>query len=175
MGIGRRKTVGGAETAMVDDKGTMTTGDRGGAMHDCTGADADACGHRDGNGRFAAGRKPGPGRPAGSADAATTDTRAIRRAIVASWDRANGPAILDKLAADNPLAYLRLVATILPREANVKADADADQNGTPTIHQIGEAVAKVCGNWRDRLKCAMLPLHDEADRTFAATLNVPKH
>ncbi|NOT01043.1 MAG: hypothetical protein HOP29_10485 [Phycisphaerales bacterium] len=131
---------------------------RDAGMHDDTGPDADACGHRDGNGRFVAGCRPGPGRPAGTADAVVTDTRAVRRAIVASWDRVNGPAILDRLANDNPLAYLRLVASILPREANAKGDAEAHHSGTATIHRIGEEVGSVCGNWRERLNYAALPL-----------------
>jgi hypothetical protein len=53
------------------------------------------------------------GRPR-KADHHPVDMRRIRTAILKSWDRVNGDALLDRLAEQDPLNYLRLVLAVVP-------------------------------------------------------------
>jgi len=61
------------------------------------------------------GCKGGPGRPKGLPNKTTCDLRDVRRAIADSWGRCDGPKLLDKLAKDDPLSYLKLVIAVLPK------------------------------------------------------------
>ena len=79
---------------------------------------------RDDAGKFAPGTKPGPGRPLGMPNKTTADLRVIRQRIAESWDRVGGDGLLDKLALDRPLEYLRLVFSLLPRQHILADEAD---------------------------------------------------
>ncbi len=79
---------------------------------------------RDDAGKFAPGTKPGPGRPPGRPNKTTADLRVIRHRIAESWDRVGGDRLLDKLALDRPLEYLRLVFSLLPRQHILADEAD---------------------------------------------------
>lgn len=66
-------------------------------------------------GRFTKGCEPGPGRPPGRPNDSTVDARRLRAEMLASWDRVGGDRLLDDLAKSHPLAYLRLVASLVPK------------------------------------------------------------
>ncbi len=69
---------------------------------------------RDKAGRFAKGNRYGskPGTP----NRTTVDVRALRERIVASWDRCGGDKLLARIAKADPVAYVKLIASLLPRE-----------------------------------------------------------
>jgi hypothetical protein len=46
---------------------------------------------------------------------ATVDGRILKREILASWRRNNGPGLLDRLAQVDYRAYLKMVVTLVPR------------------------------------------------------------
>ena len=77
-------------------------------------------GVRDDKGQFKPGHPGGPGRPKGSENESTADIRQLRRRILASFDEPDdggqpaGMSALRQLRTDNPAAYLKLIASLLP-------------------------------------------------------------
>jgi hypothetical protein len=67
---------------------------------------------RDRHGRFITGGKPGPGRPPGSRNRLAEDVLA---AVCADWSK-HGAAAIAKVRAQNPVAYFRIVASLVPRD-----------------------------------------------------------
>lgn len=65
-------------------------------------------------GRFAKGNRCG--RTAGVLNKTTIDIRVLRQRILDSWDAVGGDKILARLAKRDPRSYLKLVASLLPRE-----------------------------------------------------------
>lgn len=56
------------------------------------------------------------GRPPGIPNKTDLDLREIKRAVVASWKKVDGPRLLRQLARKNPEGYIRLVVGLLPRD-----------------------------------------------------------
>ena len=77
-------------------------------------------GLRDLNGRFKKGNNGGPGRPPGSRNSLGDDFIA---AIHLDW-REHGPAVLKEVRSSSPAAYLRVVASLVPRQISVDARDD---------------------------------------------------
>jgi hypothetical protein len=73
-------------------------------------------GQRDRNGRFKTGNIGGPGRPSGSRNAFGS---VIVAAIQDDWER-HGPAVLERVRSTSPAAYLRVVASLIPREVLIE-------------------------------------------------------
>src|SRR5215475_5317275 len=69
------------------------------------------------SGRFLLGHKAG-GRPRGSRSKLSED---FLRDLHASWEK-HGVSALDRAAALDPVAYCKIVASILPREASIEID-----------------------------------------------------
>lgn len=96
---------------------------------------------RDNAGRFQSGTKPGPGRPPGTENKATSDARLIRRQVFEVWNEVDGPRILRELAATNPLDFLKLVLKTLPRQfEEAPTNPDLDEREVVRI----EAVISEC-------------------------------
>ena len=70
---------------------------------------------RDSRGLFQKGKPPGPGRPKGSRNR-------LGEAFISDLERdwlVHGPEVIERVAANDPSTYLRVVASILPKELNV--------------------------------------------------------
>ena len=63
-------------------------------------------------GRFVTGGKPGPGRPAGSRNRLGEDVLA---AVCADFSK-HGAAAIAKVRVANPIAYFRIIASLVPRD-----------------------------------------------------------
>ena len=61
------------------------------------------------------------GRKAGAQNVSTRLATHIKNSVFASWMACDGPAMLVKLAEEKPLDYLRLVASLLPKDVKVDA------------------------------------------------------
>jgi hypothetical protein len=76
---------------------------------------------RDGKGRFINGAKPGPGRPVGSrnrlADAFVSDLRDC-------WE-IHGVKALEKCATQEPATFVKVIASLMPRDVNLNVGVDA--------------------------------------------------
>jgi len=75
---------------------------------------------RDRRGRFLTGNNGGPGRPSGSRNTLESE---IVAAISADW-QSHGAAVLEKVRKTNPAAYLRVVASLVPREILLDTRSD---------------------------------------------------
>lgn len=69
---------------------------------------------RDAKGRFVPGWAGGPGRRPGP-NKTTIDLRELRNRVVRAWDRNDGDAILDGIAKADPVAFVKLVLSVLPK------------------------------------------------------------
>ena len=67
---------------------------------------------RDRDGRFKTGGKPGPGRPLGSRNKLAENFLAD---LCVDWTK-HGAAVISKVRNANPAVYLRIVASIVPRD-----------------------------------------------------------
>jgi hypothetical protein len=67
---------------------------------------------RDQNGRFQTGGKPGPGRPLGSRNKLAENFLAD---LCTDWTK-HGAAVISKVRNKNPSVYLRILASIVPRD-----------------------------------------------------------
>lgn len=77
--------------------------------------------------------KPGnPGRPKGSRNKLG---EAFLEDMLADWE-ANGPAAIRKVREDKPDAYLKVVASILPRDLNVNLNRTDDMTDEQLIERI---------------------------------------
>jgi hypothetical protein len=96
---------------------------------------------RDANtGRFVSGNNGG-GRPKGSRNKLTTEFIDDLRA---EWQK-SGPSALQRLAQDDPGAFVRVVAQILPKEIDANVNAGSDFDGMDSIAEILQKVANEVG------------------------------
>jgi hypothetical protein len=73
---------------------------------------------RDRGGRFITGGKPGPGRPRGSRSVLATR---YCDDLLAAWEK-HGKAALEATATLDPVAFVRAIGQILPRDVQVDLD-----------------------------------------------------
>lgn len=86
----------------------------------------------DKTGRFLAGNSGNGGRPKG---ARSKLGEAFIEDMLADWE-ANGPAAITRVRAEKPDAYLKVVASILPKDLNV----NINQTDTMTDEQLIERI-----------------------------------
>ena len=77
---------------------------------------------RDNLGRFKTGNNGGPGRPPGSRNKLGEDVLA---AVCADWSK-HGAAAIAKVRAQNPTAYFRIIAGLVPRDLPSPVQSDLD-------------------------------------------------
>jgi hypothetical protein len=93
---------------------------------------------RDVNGRFKMGNKGGPGRPPGSRNSLGDDFVA---AIHVDW-REHGAAVLQEVRSSSPAAYLRVVASLVPRQISVdRRDDFAGVSDQELMAQLADCLA----------------------------------
>jgi hypothetical protein len=90
------------------------------------------------SGRFVSGNNGG-GRPKGSRNKLTTE---FLDDLYAKWQQ-HGPDVLERVIRDDPAAFLRTVAQILPKEIDVNAGSDFD--GMESVAEILQKVADEAG------------------------------
>lgn len=114
---------------------------------------------RDGNGKFAKGT---PSRHAGPALTERTHLSTIRNSILASWNKCNGAKLLEELAKADPLSYLKLVASILPKVIEPAAPLVDEREQTDTASGFLDGIRRKVGR-RDVTHAEVLAaLEDEA-------------
>ena len=102
---------------------------------------------RNGKGQFKDGHPGGPGRPKGSENKSTVDARALRRAMLESFNELDddgevaGMIALRQLRADNPGTYLKLIASLLP--AADPSLGESSPYGTPLTTTGTELLAAI--------------------------------
>ena len=89
-------------------------------------------------GRFVTGNNGGGRRP-GSRNKLTTE---FLDDVYAKWQQ-HGPDVLERVIRDDPAAFLRTVAQLLPKEIDVNARSDFD--GMEDIPEILQKVAEEAG------------------------------
>jgi hypothetical protein len=89
-------------------------------------------------GRFVSGNNGG-GRPKGSRNKLTTE---FLDDLYAKWQE-HGAEVLERVIRDDPAAFLRTVAQILPKEIDMNARSDFD--GMESIAEILQKVAEEAG------------------------------
>ena len=96
---------------------------------------------RDANtGRFVSGNNGG-GRPKGSRNKLTTE---FIDDLYAKWQE-HGPEVLERVIRDDPAAFMRTVAQILPKEIDANVNAGSDFDGMDSIAEILQKVADEVG------------------------------
>ncbi len=85
---------------------------------------------RTGNGRFQTGNAGGPGRPKGSPNRGTVDARQIKSELLASW-RQHGVKVLETVARERPLEYIKLVVSLLPDDSETGGPTRLDAIALP--------------------------------------------
>jgi hypothetical protein len=96
---------------------------------------------RDANtGRFVSGNNGG-GRPKGSRNKLTTE---FVDDLYAKWQQ-HGPEVLERVIRDDPAAFMRTVAQILPKEIDANVNAGSDFDGMESIAEILQKVANEVG------------------------------
>src|SRR5262249_44047227 len=93
-------------------------------------------------GRFVTGNNGG-GRKVGSRNKLTTE---FLDDLYAKWQQ-HGPDVLERVIRDNPTAFLRTVAQILPKEidAALNVNAGSDFDDCATVEDILRRVAEEAG------------------------------
>ena len=71
------------------------------------------------SGRFLTGNSGGPGRPKGSRNRLSEDFLA---GLQADFEE-HGPAVIAQVRKDRPHEYLKIVASVLPREMQINSEA----------------------------------------------------
>lgn len=92
---------------------------------------------RDRGGRFVNGGKPGPGRPVG---ARSRLGQAFLEDLADTW-RVHGITALRRAAVEDPAGFVRVVAGLLPRQAQVDVDVTHGIDGMAVLTSFREAVA----------------------------------
>ena len=94
---------------------------------------------RDRKGRFQTGNIGGPGRPRGSRNLLGEDFMA---AVHRDWTQ-HGEAVLAKVRTDNPGGYLRVVASLVPRDLIVQqAPTEYDKYSDAQLLEILQQEAR---------------------------------
>jgi hypothetical protein len=91
-------------------------------------------------GRFVSGNNGG-GRPKGSRNKLTTE---FLDDLYAKWQQ-HGPDVLERVIRDDPAAFMRTVAQILPKEIDASVNAGSDFDGMDSIAEILQKVANEVG------------------------------
>ena len=104
-------------------------------------------------GQFLPGSAGGPGRPRGIPQKATV----IRAAILESWDRVGGQAVIDGLARSDPVTWLRLVVGALPKYDPAVEAADDDGNPNGRVRSVVDAIRVLSDLRRGRIPGAREP------------------
>jgi hypothetical protein len=91
-------------------------------------------------GRFVSGNNGG-GRPKGSRNKLTTE---FLDDLHSEWQK-SGPSALQRLAQDDPGAFVRVVAQILPKEIDANVNAGSDFDGMDSVAEILQKVADEVG------------------------------
>jgi len=94
-------------------------------------------GVRDVGGRFAPGNGGGPGRRPGTVNRGTLDARIIKSELLDSW-RLYGSDALRRVAEDDPATYVRIVASVLPREV-----VEDESAGRLSAEQLADLVQQM--------------------------------
>ena len=92
---------------------------------------------RDERGRFTAGNKASPGRPKGARN------RLGEAFIEALHDDfvEHGPATIRRVRQEDPVAYVKVCASILPKELNIKVEDElTDEELDQRIRQLAAAL-----------------------------------
>lgn len=97
----------------------------------------EACEPRDDQGRFVTGNTGGPGRPKGARNKLGEE---FLQDLLANWAQ-HGADTIEKVRAEKPDQYLKVVASILPKELNVKV-GELDDLTDDQLQQQYAAVAK---------------------------------
>lgn len=96
--------------------------------------------YRDSKGKFLPGNKAG-GRPKGSRNKLGEK---FLEDLHGHWEK-NGKVALDMCLEDNPSAYVKVVASILPKELNVKVDPYEEMSDDELDRRLRELAAEVLG------------------------------
>lgn len=94
---------------------------------------------RDDKGRFQTGNKASPGRPVGSR---AKLSEAFLAALCADFME-HGAAVVEKVRQEKPEAYLKLIASILPKQLEVSGglfDEISDDDLAALVKAAGEAI-----------------------------------
>ena len=83
-------------------------------------------------GRFVIGAKPGPGRPKG---ARSKFSEAFIQDLHAVWEE-RGIEALEKCASDEPGTFLRVCASLMPRDLNLNVGVDVSDFATKFRHAV---------------------------------------
>jgi hypothetical protein len=89
---------------------------------------------------FQPGNKLGPGRPTGSRDKLT---RSFLHSVAETFER-KGQKALDRLAEDDPGAFIRVVASLMPKQLTVSSsplDALSEEEALALAYAARKAVA----------------------------------
>jgi hypothetical protein len=101
---------------------------------------------RDNLGRFKSGNNGGPGRPPGSRNRLGED---VLTAVCADWSK-HGPAAIAKVRVENPIAYFRIIASLVPRDqlSPVQSEFD-DLSDVELVELLEEEIAKLKSSTRE--------------------------
>jgi hypothetical protein len=99
-------------------------------------------------GRFLKGNNGGPGRQKGSRNKLAED---FISDLYASWQK-NGAAAIERMLVKRPAEYVKVVASILPKQLEIKDnvfDGMNDERLALLIHEAGEALKLIEGEAKD--------------------------
>lgn len=103
---------------------------------------------RDDKGRFVKGNA---GRPKGAICQSTIDGRILRQRLIESWDEVDGDEILRKIAKESPVAYCRLILSVLPKQ--IEADVNMGYGRTAVgLTVAAQAFQKARGDFSHKHK-----------------------
>lgn len=131
------------------------------------------------NGRWARGHpKTSPGRPPGLKNPTTLIAAEVRRRIIESWEDCKGDELLRDLAESDPVQYLKLVTSVLPKD---EASGPAvNITLVPGVHEVTRHMDLLHENRQsvlDRLRLAAASTVDATPITLLpdATPATPKN
>ena len=81
--------------------------------------------------RFLTGNTGGPGRPKGSRNKLSEE---FLVALHADWVK-HGPSVIDSVRQSNPVAYLRVIATVVPRTPDIETGGKFDHMTHEEVEQ----------------------------------------
>jgi hypothetical protein len=110
---------------------------------------------RDRGGRFVIGGKPGPGRPAG---ARSKLGQAFLEDLRDAWNE-HGIGALQRCAAEDPAAFCKIVAGLLPRDIDINLTAAVD---TVSFADRFRAAVELLGNEPQRQPSLKTIEHENA-------------
>lgn len=103
-------------------------------------------GGRDAKGRFLNGVKAGPGRPKGSRSKLSED---FLRDLAAQWEK-SGVYALERLAGSDPASFVKIVASVLPKQMEATLTADPElveaMDNARTFAEAFRKLAEIVGS-----------------------------